>query len=136
MPASADYIDARLPPYTPDRAFTVVNFSPEQAEREDRAEATVDAQPGEFVATNLKAFPQLVHISGAQPIARVGSGNAILEIAANAKPGAAHIVITTAHPWPVMVGKLLTLVGLLGLAGVGLTLLMRGRRAGVKSEEG
>jgi hypothetical protein len=133
MPGSVDYIDARVPPYTPDREFTVVKFSPEQAEREDRAEATVDAQPGEFVGTNLKAFPELVHISGAQLIARVPSGNVILEIAADAKPGAAHIVITTAHPWPVMVGRLLTLIGLLGLAGLGVMLLMRGRRARLKS---
>jgi hypothetical protein len=52
-------------------------------------------------------------------------------IDANAKPGAAHIVVTTAHPWPVVLGRILTLLGLLGLlglAGVGAALLARGRR--------
>lgn len=128
---STDYVDARLPEYTPDRTFTVVKFSAEQAEREDRAEATVDANPGEYVLANLKAPSPLVHISGARPIARLASGNTILEISADAKPGAARIIVTTAHPWPVVLGRILTLLGLLGLAGLGLALVTRGRRGGV-----
>jgi hypothetical protein len=128
LPGTQDYVDARVPVQTPDPAMTVVRFSPTQAEREDRADATVNAQPGEIVIANLKAFPELIHISGARLFARDDYGDAFLEIAADAEPGAARIVVTTAHPWPVMVGRLLTLLGLLGLTGLGATLLVRARR--------
>jgi hypothetical protein len=128
-PGSIDYIDVRVPPYTPDRQFTKIRFSPREAERTDRAEATVNAQPGDYVMSNLKASPKLIHVAGAQIVARDPAGNAFLEIDSNAKPGAAHIVVTTAHPWPVMLGRLLTLLGLLGLAGVAVALLVSGRRA-------
>ncbi len=124
-----DYVDARVPLQTPDPAFTIVAFSPTPAEREDRAQATVKAQPGEVVISNLKAFPPLIHISGARLVARDRYGDAFLEIAAGAKPGAARIVVTTAHPWPVMVGRLVTLLGLLGLTGLGAVLLVRARRS-------
>ncbi len=102
-----------MPAYTPDRQFTRVEFSPKVAERTDRAEATVNAQPGETIWTNLKASPDLVNVAGARFVARDPGGNAFLEIDADAKPGAARIVVTTAHPWPVMVGRLLTVLGLL-----------------------
>jgi hypothetical protein len=122
-----DYVDARVPIYD-DPALPIARFSPTQAEREDRAETTVNAKPGEFVISNLKAFSELIHISGARLVARNRYGDAFLEIAADAKPGAARIVVTTAHPWPVMVGRFLTLLGLVGLAGLGATLLVRARR--------
>jgi hypothetical protein len=126
--ATADYADATVPLYTPDRPFKNVQFSQATAEREDRAEATVDAQPGDFVSSNLKVSPHLIHISGASIVARSDFGNAFLEIDADAKPGAAHIVVTTAHPWPVVLGRILTLLGLLGLAGIGVALLLRETR--------
>jgi hypothetical protein len=119
FPGTMDYVDARVPEYTPDRQFTKVQFSATVAERTDRAELTVNAQPGEYIWTNLKASPELVHVAGARFVARDPGGNAFLEIDPDATPGAAHVVVTTAHPWPVMLGRLLTLLGLLGLAGVG-----------------
>ena len=127
-PGTMDYVDARVPLYTPDRDFTRVRFSPTEAERTDRAEAIVKAQPGETVWTNLKATPKLVDVAGARFVARDPGGNAFLEVAADATPGAAKIVVTTAHPWPVMTGRLLTLLGVLGLAGVGVAVLVRARR--------
>ena len=127
LPGTQDYVDARVPLYT-NSALPIARFSPTQAEREDRAETTVNANPGEFVISNLKAFTDLIHISGARLTARNAYGDAFLEIAADAKPGAARIVVTTAHPWPVMVGRLVTLLGLLGLTGLGVTLLVRARR--------
>ena len=126
--ATVDYTDASMPLYTPDRPLKDVRFSPVIAEREDRVEATVNAQPGDFVATNLKVSPKLIHVAGASIVARSDFGNAFLEIAPDAKPGAAHIVVTTAHPWPVVLGRILTLLGLLGLASIGTTLLLRETR--------
>jgi hypothetical protein len=123
--ATSDYTDASVLLYAPDRPFKNIRFSQATAEREDRAEVTVNAQPGEFVSSNLKVSPQLVHIAGASIVARSELGEAFLEIDANAKPGAAHIVVTTAHPWPVVLGRILTLLGLLGLVAIGATLLLR-----------
>jgi hypothetical protein len=132
-PGTMDYVDARVPAYTPDRDFTKVQFSPTVAERTDRAEATVKAQPGEYVWTNLKASPELVHVAGARFVARDPGGNAFLEIAPDATPGAARIVVTTAHPWPVMLGRLLTLLGVLGLAALGVAVPARAWRSRVKA---
>ncbi len=129
---TADYTDADVPAYTADRPFKNVRFPAVTAAHEDRVEATVNAQPGDFVLSNLKVSSHLVHITGASIAARSEIGNAYLQIDANAKPGAAHIVVTTAHPWPVVLGRLLTLLGLLGLAGVGVALLARARRSSVK----
>ncbi len=125
--ATVDYTDTTVPLYTPepDRPMKNVRFSQAIAERTDRAEVTVDAQPGEFVSTNLKVSPKLVHVAGASIVARSDFGNAFLEIAPDAKPGAARIVVTTAHPWPVALGRILTLLGLLGLAGIGIALTVR-----------
>jgi hypothetical protein len=130
---TADYTDASVPAYTADRPFKNVRFDQATAEREDRVEATVNAQPGDFVLSNLKVSSHLVHVTGARIAARSEIGNAYLEIDANAKPGAAHIVVTTAHPWPVILGRLLTLLGLLGLAGGGVALTARAWRSRIKA---
>jgi hypothetical protein len=129
-PATTDYTDTTPALYTPtpDRPLKNVRFSYAAAERAERAEVTVNAQPGDFVSSNLKVSPKFVHIDGASIVARSDVGNAFLEIAPDAKPGAAHIVVTTAHPWPVVLGRILTLLGLLGLAGIGVALLLRERR--------
>jgi hypothetical protein len=126
--ATADYTDATPTLYTPDRPLKNVQFSQAVAERTDRAEAIVDAQPGEFVSSNLKVSPHLVHIEGASIVARSDFGNAFLEIAPTAEPGAARIVVTTAHPWPVVLGRILTLLGLLGLVAIGAALGLREAR--------
>ena len=132
-PGTMDYVDARVPLYTPDRQFTKVRFSATEAERTDRAQLTAKAQPGDYIWTNLKAAPELVHVTGARFVARDPGGNAFLEIAPDAKPGAAQVVVTTAHPWPVMLGRLLTLLGALGLAAVGVAVLTRAWRSSVKA---
>ena len=124
----ADYVNVNVPEYQPNRPFQFVLFDPAKAEQNDRVTATVDAQPGDFVASNLKAANPLIKVEGARIAARDQAGNAFLEVADNAKPGAAKITVTTTHPFPVVAGRLATLIGLLGLAGVGLTLLARGRR--------
>jgi hypothetical protein len=123
----ADYVNADVPEYQPNRPFEYALFDPEKAEQEDRAVTTVDAQPGEFVASNLKVSNPLIKVQGAKIVARDQSGNAFLEIADDAKPGAAKITVTTTHPFPVVAGRLLTLLGLLSLATVGVVLLRRRR---------
>jgi hypothetical protein len=123
----ADYVNDEVSEYQPTQQFPFVVFDPAKAEQEDHAVATVNAQPGEYVASNLKASNPLIKVEGAKIAARDQNGNAFLEIADNAKPGAAKITVTTAHPFPVVAGRLVTLVGLLGLATVGVVLLRRRR---------
>lgn len=125
----ADYVNAEVAEYQANQAFPIAMFDPDEAERNNRAVATVNAQPGEYVWSNLKVSNPLIKVEGATIAARDGNGNAFLEVAPNATPGAAKITVTAAQPFPVKAGRLVTLVGLLGLAGVGLTLLTRARRA-------
>jgi hypothetical protein len=123
----ADYVNVNVSEYQPNRPFQFVLFDPKKAEQTDRATVTVDAQPGEFVASNLKASNPLIKVEGARIAARDQAGNAFLEIADDAKPGAAKITVTTTHPFPVVAGRLATLIGLLGLVTVGVVLFRRRR---------
>jgi hypothetical protein len=123
----ADYVNADVPEFQAPQPFVFAQFDPERAEQGDSATVTVDAQPGEFVASNLKASNPLINVAGAKIVARDQLGNAFLEIAKDAKPGAAKITVTAAHPFPVVAGRLVTLFGLLGLTTVGVVLLRRRR---------
>ncbi len=122
---TADYTDADVPLYVEERPFKSVRFPSAMAEDTERTEATIDAQPGEIVSSNLKASPRLIDVDGARIVSRSDFGDSYLQIDADAKPGAARIVVTTAHPWPVTVGRVLTLLGLVGLAGVAVVVLRR-----------
>jgi len=124
----ADYVNADVAEFQPDRPFPFVLFSPRAAERSDHAVATVDAQPGDCVASNLKVSNPLIKVKGATIAARDQAGNAFLQIDAGATPGAARIEVAAAHPAPVVLGRLVTLLGLLGLATVAVVLLLRWRR--------
>ncbi len=124
----ADYVNVNVPDFQPNRPFQYALFSPKQAEQTDRASVIIDAQPGEFIASNLKASNPLIKVEGAKIVARDQAGNAFLEVADNAKPGAAKITVTTTHPFPVVAGRLATLLGLLGLATVAFVLFRRRRR--------
>ncbi|HEV7493323.1 hypothetical protein [Baekduia sp.] len=124
----ADYVNSDVPEFQAQQRYEYALFSARDAEHNDRGVAVVDAQPGEYVASNLKVSNPLIKVQGASIVARDQLGNAFLQVDSDAKPGAARIVVTAAHPFPVVLGRILTLVGLLGLAAVGLTLLLRGRR--------
>jgi hypothetical protein len=123
----ADYVNAEVAEYQPNRQFPVLLFSPKQAEQENRATGTVDAQPGDYVASNLKVSNPLIKVKGAEIVARDQAGNAFLEISAGNTPGAARVEVTPANPAPVVLGRIVSLLGLLGLATVGLVLFLRRR---------
>ncbi len=125
----ADYINTDVPEYQPNQPFQYALFDPTKAEQDDRAVATVAAQPGEFVASNLKVSNPLIKVKGAKIVARDQAGNAFLEIASDNKPGAARIEVTAAHPFPVVAGRVVTLLALLGLVTVGVVLFRRRRTA-------
>ncbi len=128
----ADYVNSDVPEFQAQQRYEYALFSARDAERHDRGVAVVDAKPGEYVASNLKVSNPLIKVQGASIVARDQLGNAFLQVDSDAKPGAARIVVTAAHPFPVVLGRILSLIGLLGLATVGLTLLLRGRRASAR----
>jgi hypothetical protein len=116
VPNVTDYDSNDLQPLAFGVNLQVVRFPPASAEKGDRASVTVDAMPGEVVRTNIVTMPQLVHLEGARFLGREGRGQAILELAEDVKPHAAKLTISAAHPWPVALGRILSALGLLGVA--------------------
>ncbi|MCU1675440.1 MAG: hypothetical protein JWM93_198 [Frankiales bacterium] len=115
---AGDYVDARLR-LSEEPPLRTVLFSTD-AERGDRAEATVDAQPGELLRSNVKAASSLVRITGARFVARDSAGNGILQLDEDVTPGAARVRVEAANPWPVVLGKCLSVLGFLGLGALGI----------------
>jgi hypothetical protein len=130
-PGAADYSTNDLPliPYQP--GVSVVRF-PTGGEDGHAVKVTVPASPGDHLQTNIITMPQLVHLEGARFVGRQEVGQAVVQVTKDAKPGAAVITLRAAHPWPVVWGSILSLVGLAGLAlnGVVIALAARRRRRG------
>jgi hypothetical protein len=106
--------DLEILPIAP--GLPIARFSATDAERDRRAEATVDASPGMIVRTNVVAPPELVTLKGGRFVGREQPGQVLVELGSDATPGAAKLTIAPAHPWPVVGGWILTLLGLVGLA--------------------
>ncbi|HEX5853581.1 MAG TPA: hypothetical protein VFY36_10865 [Solirubrobacteraceae bacterium] len=102
-------------------------YFPPTAVHGDRASVTVRLRPGEFVTSNVASGPELVHITGARIVGVSQDGNDVLQIdpeprrAATARKRQAAswktISLSPAHPLPVVLGRLLTLIGVVALAG-------------------
>jgi hypothetical protein len=128
-PSAPDYTTTALPAVNVGPEVKFVRF-PVTAERGDRAEVNVDAQPGQYLRTNIFTMPQLVRLEGARFVAHEPSGALVLQVAGNARPGTARIALSAAHPWPVVLGWVLTGAGFAALAanGAGWALGARRRR--------
>jgi len=126
-PAAPDYATTALPPVKAGPSVKYVRF-PVTAERGNRAEAIVDAQPGQYLRTNIFTMPQLVRLDGAKFVARELSGALVLRVAGDVQPGAARITLRAAHPWPVVLGWLLTGAGFAALGANGVALALDARR--------
>jgi hypothetical protein len=125
-----DYVDGTSPEVAP-AALPRVTIGPENV-RHNRVNFGVNAPPGTLVDTNLTIMPALVHIDGAHFVGDhttvkgdIIQRAAVLKLDDDATPGAAQITISAAHPWPVVVGQILSLLGVLGLAA---NVLLRRRR--------
>jgi hypothetical protein len=114
-PHILDYSNGRIP-LVAAPAFPELRFSPADADASGRVTATVAAGPGSYVRSNLSASPQFVDVDGAHIVANTIDDGAILQIDADATPGVQTITASEAHPWPVRLGRVLSLLGLLGLA--------------------
>jgi hypothetical protein len=112
--------DADVPEVAPAR-LAKLTFPPERV-RHDRITVTAGAAPGQVVDTNLMTMPALVTIEGATLIGDHTTQHdgdvrrhAVLRIDPDATPGAARITIRAAHPAAVTIGRMLSLLGILGL---------------------
>jgi hypothetical protein len=129
-PSEAQYTSRRLP--VMEQLNALANF-PVEAEDGDRAVIVLNVAPGALLLSNFMLMPPLVAVTGAKIVGRHGTFRTVLQVPVNAPPGPTTITIEAARPWPVVVGRILSVVGLLGLLANGLwiALARRRRRGGV-----
>lgn len=115
------YADGKLPEVSGNAP--VVTFPWDKMDA-NHGSAIIKAGPGGYVASNLLTVVPLVHVDGAKIVAaRTTAGPyesflrlAILQVDKNELPGPVTIRVGPANPWPVVLGKTLSVFGLLGLA--------------------
>jgi hypothetical protein len=114
-PHNIDYSSTKVPFGTGTKLRTLW-FSPVDADASGRVTSTIAIKPGNYVLSNLAAAPDLVDVDGARVVANTVDGGTILQIDPDARAGVQTITASEAHPWPVRLGRVLSLLGLLGLA--------------------
>lgn len=113
-----DYSYVSLP-FVSERGLPSLDISPAQI-HDNSASLHVRARPGQLVATNIGGGPDLLHIAGASVAGTDERDQLVLAIGAPALAGSAdprtpvsaeHIAISPAQSLPVVLGRVLTLVG-------------------------
>jgi hypothetical protein len=122
-----DYSSVKVP-LGADPRLPALWFSPAEADASGRVTSVITARPGDYVQSNLAASPDLVDVVGAEVVANKVDGGTILRIDPEGRAGVQVITASEAHPWPVHVGRLLSLLGLLGLAANAAVLARRSLR--------
>jgi hypothetical protein len=103
--------------------------------RRDRLETTIAAQPGEDVYLTLMGIAEMLDVQGARVVGRwtvapqspgwQSRSYLTLRIDDDATPGRARIVVREARTLPIVGGRIISLLGLLGLAA-GAAVIARG----------
>ncbi|MCW2987041.1 MAG: hypothetical protein JWR63_4611 [Conexibacter sp.] len=127
VPGAEDYVGWDLPKMTVGGAAPRIAFPARDAERSGHTTVVADAQPGELLATNASALPELVKLEGARFAGVDQTLHNVIQVDRGATPGAARITLGAAHPWPVVAGRILSLMGLLGFALLAAAMLRRRR---------
>jgi hypothetical protein len=125
-----DYTDGSLPHFIDRDKPIEVNF-PAAAIHGDRISKVVHLRPGELVYTNIGGGPELVRVSGAKIVGVDPADNDVLEIGPSIRESRPTEVITlsTAGGLPVVLGRVLSLLGVILLVGVFVALAIRRRAA-------
>lgn len=133
--STGDFADASLKVRPPEPA-PIVAFTREQV-HQDRLDVTVRAQPRQIIYMDLMSIPQMVDIKGARVVGRWAQQPLsaewqpyyylALRIDDDATPGKAHITVREAQTLPIVGGRIITILGLLGLAA-NAVVIVRGRR--------
>ncbi len=102
----------------PARNLARVTIAPESVQG-DRASVVTSARPGTLVTTNIGAPAALVHVTGARPVGVDSeTGDMVLAVAQPAAGQASQqtITVSTGHSLPIVLGRVLSLIGLAILA--------------------
>jgi hypothetical protein len=120
-----DYADMSARPLVPDRRARAIDFQ-RVLVKHGQIDLKLPLQPGQVIYTNLMTPPQMISVQGASVIGRWAASplapgwqrrwQLALQIDENATPGQAHVVIREAQTLPIVGGKILSILGLLGLA--------------------
>jgi hypothetical protein len=98
---------------------------------------SIPAKPGELIYTNVLTPPQLLHVEGARIVGRWSVPSyrdwqdrwgLVLKINQAATPGKAHIVIREARSAPIVGGRIISILGLLGLGANAVVMVGAGWR--------
>ncbi|HEY3758961.1 MAG TPA: hypothetical protein VGL37_04325 [Solirubrobacteraceae bacterium] len=131
-----DYTDGSLPHFV-DRGKPVEVIFPAAAIHDNHISKVVHLRPGELVYTNIGGGPELVHVGGAKIVGVDPADNDVLEIGPSARASAASanhrptevITLSTASGPPLVLGRVLSLVGVISLIALFVALLIRRRAA-------
>jgi hypothetical protein len=131
-----DFYDVELPRVAP-RSKSVRVYFPPAGVHGDRTSTVVRLPPGQLLSTNIASGPELVHVTGARIVGLNEEGNDLLEISPNASAAAQinpskaveRISLSPAHPLPVILGRVLSLIGAIALAARLMMLAIARRRS-------
>jgi hypothetical protein len=112
--------------------------------RDGRIETALPNRRGDVVLTNLLVPAEMLQVKGAHVVGRWAAAgaqpgwpprwNLAIQIDDAGVDGQAHVVISEARTWPIVAGKVLSLLGVLGLVAVA---VLTGRRsAGSRTRRG
>ncbi len=137
-----DFADAKLGRIAPPSGQLPLTIRRANVKR-GRVVGSVPAGPGDLLYTTLMTPSKMLHIEGAKVVGRWPGPPAgprwqtrwalVLQVADDAQPGKARIVIEQARSVPIVAGRIISLLGLLTLTAVGAALLVgavRRRRPG------
>ena len=122
--STGDFADASVPIRPQETGPQLLGFKRSDVHR-DRFEATIRAQPRDIIYINLLAISQMVDIQGAKVVGRWPAQPfnpgwqprwfLALQIDDDATPGKARIVVREARTLPIVGGRIISILGLLGL---------------------
>jgi|GEM_PF-2535830 len=124
---AADYVDSRLPSINPDPTMPRILFDAKTAEKHHRVSASIEASEGQDVLSNVKTASWLIKVTGAHFVANDPNGNGVLEID-DAPGGVAHVTVAATNPPPVVLGRIVSILALLWLAGASVLMALARRR--------
>jgi hypothetical protein len=134
--STGDYADVSLKPHPGEATIVVYDRGDVH---QDRLEATVAAQPGEIIYTDLLSIAPMLDIQGAKVVGRWAQPLPTTEwqprwflalrVDDDATPGKAHITVREARTLPIVAGRIVSLLGLLGLAAVAAAIVRSHHRA-------
>ena len=128
-----DYADATLPTVLPP-ANAQTAFLTHEDVHDGRAELLLTGPPGTMVATNLMGPPDLLKVEGARIVARWPVHDKagwqtrwflVLELGEDADGAQQLVTVEPARTLPIVAGRVVSVLGLLGLLGLAVVIALR-----------